>query len=84
MSAVEGSSLAGLFDAEVLSLFAETTAMATAAATTTVASAPPPIISHLRRRVRDSDASASAAQSGVCSPLDPTEVPLAQSSCAAS
>ena len=63
MAADVGSSEAGLFDACPLPS-AETTAMATAVPTATVASAPPPISSHLRRRLRVSDASASAAQSG--------------------
>jgi hypothetical protein len=66
MSAEVGSSSAGWFDAELL--FAETTAMATSAPTTTVARALPPIHSHLRRRARASEASASAAQSGVSEP----------------
>lgn len=41
-----------------------TTAMVTAAPTPTVASAPPTMKNSLRRRLRFSDASASAAQSG--------------------
>ncbi|GGQ81447.1 hypothetical protein Saso_44670 [Streptomyces asoensis] len=45
--------------------FAETTAMATAVPTATVASAPPPMKNSRRRLLRVSDASASAAQSGV-------------------
>ncbi len=56
----------GLPDA-LSSPFAETTAMATAVPTATVASAPPPMSSRRLRLLRVSDASASAAQSGVCS-----------------
>ena len=48
-----------------LSPFADTTAMATAVPIATVASAPPPMNSSRRRLLRVSDASASAAQSGV-------------------
>lgn len=61
-------SLPDWFDA-VLSPFAETTATATAAPTASVAIAEPPITSSLRRLLRVSDASASAAQSGVRFPL---------------
>ena len=63
MSAVAGR-LLGVFEAWLLP-FADTTATATATPTATVASAPPPISSSLRRLLRDSEASASAAQSGV-------------------
>ncbi len=51
--------------------FAETTAMATAVPIATVASAPPAMNSSLRRLFRVSEASASAAQSGV-----PSSAPL--------
>lgn len=63
MLAVAGS-LLGVFPAW-LSPFEETTATATAAPTAIVATAEPTITSSLRRRLRASDASASAAQSGV-------------------
>src|SRR5215218_1029976 len=46
-------------------LLVVTTAVATIAATTQVASAPPPISSQRLRRLREADASARAAQSGV-------------------
>lgn len=62
MSAVAGSLLGAL--AAWLSPFADTKAMATAVPTASVATAAPPITSSLRRRLRVSDASASAAQSG--------------------
>ena len=48
-----------------LSPFADTTAIATAVPIATVATAPPPMNSSRRRLLRVSDASASAAQSGV-------------------
>lgn len=48
-----------------LSPFADTTAMATAVPIAMVATAPPPMNSSRRRLLRVSDASASAAQSGV-------------------
>src|SRR5688572_16347080 len=63
-SAVAGSEEDGRPVASSLP-FADTTAMATAVPTPSVASTPPPISSSRRRLLRDSDASASAAQSGV-------------------
>ncbi|CAM5238807.1 hypothetical protein SVIOM342S_08964 [Streptomyces violaceorubidus] len=66
MSAVDGSCEEGPSDAWS-EPFAETTATATALAIATVASAPPPMRNSRRRLARASEASASAAQSGVSS-----------------
>jgi hypothetical protein len=60
--------LAGRLDGlpeALLSPFADTTAMATAVPIATVATTPPPMNSSRRLLLRVSDASASAAQSGV-------------------
>lgn len=77
-----GSSLAFLPEpVGLVFLLAEMTAVATIAPIAAVASTPPPISSHLLRRLRAADSSASAAQSGVCVPPGPQEGPLAQSSC---
>lgn len=61
--AAAGSEEVGLFASSLP--FADTTAMATAVPMASVASAPPPMKSSRRRLLRVSDASASAAQSGV-------------------
>ena len=65
MSALAGSE--EVVEASLSLPFAETTATATAVPIATVARAPPPTNSSLRRLLRVSDASASAAQSGVWS-----------------